>query len=339
MLRTQVLVIAVSILCGWAEPGHAGAVLDRVKTNDRIACGVLTVPEDFGKSDVHGALIDFGADVCQAVAAAALGDATKVAVIGFPDEAHGLAAVEAGSVDVLMGASPARSSDIVYGVAFTRPVFFDAEGVMVNLASGITSFADLAGKQVCYIGSTRADDVLVSLADRRKIGILPFPFEEVGEMDVAFLTGHCDAVVASMSSLANVRASFHGRINEFTILPDQLSIEPMAPAVRAGDPHWMAVLDATLDALLTAESAGIGRVDAARLRNSDDPLMHGLTGLVPGVDEKLVPAAWAYRAVAAAGNYAEVYARDVGAGSALGLARGPNALAVDGGLMLPGAPR
>lgn len=339
MLLRGLVAGALLLLLGFTGVAEAETGLDHVRTAATLSCGVLTVPADYGKADVHGALADFGADLCRAVAAAVLGDATRITVAGFPDEKHGFNALEAGRIDLLMGASPSHAMEIVHGLRFTHAAFIDAEGLMVDRQSGIRSFADLAGKQVCFIGGTRAEDVLVSESARRKIKILPFPFEEDGEMEVAFLTGHCNAIFSSLSRLAQTRASFRGRSKDFVILPDPLSLEPMAPAIRAGDPQWAAVVDATLDALLTAEQNGITRADAAALRTSDDPLLHSLSGLVPGIDRNAVGPGWASRAVAAVGNFGEVFDRDIGPGSALNLDRGLNALWTRGGLMPTGATR
>ena len=327
------------VVFGHVIPAAAAPVLDRVKAVKALICGVLAVPEDYGKADVHGSLVSLGADLCRAVAAAVAGDGGTVKIQAYPDERHGFDAIAAGSIDLLFGASPTASAEIAHGLRFGRPVFFDAEGLLVRRGGGIASFADLAGKSACFIGATRAEDVLDSQASKRGVKVLPFPFEEDGEMNVALLRNHCDAIVSSVSRLADTRSGFHGVVDDFVVLPDGLSIEPMAPALPDGDPQWAAVVDATMNALLMAEAAGVGRADAAVLRTTEDPLLRVLGGLVPGVDEKVIDRGWAVRAIAAVGNYGEIYDRDVGPGTAMDLPRGINALWTKGGLMVPVAPR
>ncbi len=331
--------LAGVVVCGLVLPAAAGPVLDRVEAAKGLNCGVLAVPEDFGKADVHGSLDGLGADLCRAVAAAVTGEAGRVKIQAYPDERHGFDAIAAGRIDLLFGASPAPSAEMVHRLRFGRPVFYDAEGLLVRREGGIASFADLAGKSACFIGSTRAEDVLDSEASKRGVKVLPFPFEEDGEVNVALLRNHCDAIVSSVSRLADTRSGFHGEVDDFVVLPDRLSIEPMTPALPDGDPQWAAVVDATMNALLMAEAAGVGRAAAAGLRTTEDPLLRVLGGLVPGVDEKVIDRDWAVRAIAAVGNYGEIYDRDVGPGTAMDLPRGINALWTKGGLMVPVAPR
>ncbi len=164
---------------------------------------------------------------------------------------------------------------------------------------------------------------------------LPFPFEEDGEMNVALLRDHCAAIISSVSRLANTRASFHAEVKDFVVLPDRLSVEPMAPAMAGGDPKWAAVVDATMNALLVAEAAHVGKAEAGVLRTTEDPLLRVLGGFVPGVDQAVVDDGWAVRAIAAVGNYGEIYDRDLGPGTEMDLPRGLNALWTRGGLMIP----
>ena len=328
-----------ALLMALATHAWAGPVLDRVKQSQTLACGVIVVPEDYGKSDVHGTLEDFGSDLCRAVAAAAVGVDARMVVQSFPDERHGFEAIAAGKVDLLFGASPSGSAEIAHGLRFGRPVFYDAEGLLVRRDNGIASLSDLAGKPVCFIGSTHGEDVLHHVEVEHGMKTLPFPFEEDGEMDVALLRDHCAAIISSVSRLAKTRASFHAEVESFVVLPDRLSLEPMAPAFPQGDPQWAAVIDATMNALLEAEAANVGKANAGVLRTTEDPVLRVLGGFVPGVDQGVVDDGWAIRAIAAVGNYGEIYNRNVGPGTAMDLPRGPNALWSRGGLMVPVPPR
>lgn len=330
---------ATTMLLSQLDPVQAGPVLDRVKSSGTLQCGVLKEPEDYGKADIHGALVALGTDLCRAVAAAVLGGPDKVAAVVLSDENHGFAALQAGKIDLLLGASPSASSAVVYGLKFASPLFLDGEGLLVPRNAGIASFADLAGKHVCFIANTEAESTLDSEIARRKLEILPFPFEEEGEMQASLTAGRCDAVIDSVSRLAVARAGFSRKAEDFIILPDRLSVEPMAPAMSEGDPQWAALVGATIDALLLAEAGGITQRTTETVRTTEDPATRGLAGLAPGIGEATIDRGWALRAISAVGNYAELYERDCGAQSPLNLPRGPNALWNQGGLMFAHALR
>ncbi len=320
----RLLLCGATLLC-LAAPARAGAALDRVRAAGALSCGVLDEPDDYGKDDIHGALEAFGTDICRAVAAAVLGDPAKLQVTALPDERHGFAALQAGRIDLLLGAAPA----LRYGVAFTAPVFLDGVGLLASRAAGPRSLDDLAGKQVCFIAGTAAETALDAAVTAHHVKILRFPFEEDGEMQAALVTGHCAAVAASVSRLVIGRAGFHGQVTRFVVLPDRLSLAPMAPAMRDGDAAWAAAVGAVTDALLVAEQAGVTAALAA------DPAHEIPRPIADGVPGAGLDAGWARRAIVAAGNYGELYDRDCGVDSPLGLGRGVNALWDRGGMLYP----
>ena len=315
--------LCVALALGLATPARAGAVLDRISAAGTLSCGVLDEPDDYGKDDIHGALEALGTDICRALAAAVLGDPGKLRVTALPDERHGFDALRAGTVDLLLGATPAARD----GIAFAAPVFLDGGGLLGARDSGPRSFEDLAGKQVCFIGGTEAERALDAAASARRVGILRFPFEEDGEMQAALVTGHCAAVADSVSRLAVGRAGFHGQVSRFAVLPDRLSVAPMAPAMRDSDAAWLAAVEMVRDALLLAESAGLTAAEAADPKRA---MPHFAALEAPAMDGD-----WARRAVAAVGNYAELFNRDCGPASPLGLPRGANGLWDRGGLLAP----
>ncbi len=315
-----------------AISAHAAGTLDAVRAAGSLSCGVLTEPDDYGRDDLHGALDDFGTDLCRAVSAAVLGNAAHMRKIGLSDEAHGFAALESGKIDLLLGATPSIAAALRYGVAFTAPVFLDGVALLVPRAGGARWLDDLAGKQVCFIGNTAAQTALERAAARRHIAIVPFPFEENGEMHAALVTGHCAAVADSASRLSVTRAGFHGHIADFTVPAERLTLDPMAPALRGGDAPWASVVGAVTDALLIAEREGVTAANATHLQGSTDPALRAITGGLPGI---ALDRDWALRAIAAVGNYAELYDRDCGPESELDLARGVNVLSEHGGLLFP----
>ena len=329
---------AIGLLLGtvWGPaPASAGAVLDRVKAVDALTCGVIDEPDDWGKEDVHASLPEFGADLCRAVAAAALGSPDKARIVPVRSELLGFKDLGAGKIDMLMGAAPSAAATVAFGTSFVRPVFLDGDALLVHRDSGIATFADLAGRLVCYAPATRAEDVRVAEAARHDIGFTPWPFEENGEMLGAVVGRKCDALFGSASRLAEDRSNFHARAKDFVLLTERYSVLPLSPAVQSGDPAWAEVVDAVAAAPLQAEAGGIDKAHADALRTTEDPLLRPLGGTLPGIDPKVIDAGWAARAIGTVGNAAEMFARDLGDGSDLKLPRGANALWTQGGLMAP----
>ena len=333
-LRACVLILLVAAALGpW--PAHAGAVLDRVEASRTLRCGVLSEPEDWGKDDVHASLPELGVDVCRAVAAAALGSPDRAQILAVPSEQNGFIDLRDGRIDMLMGAAPSSATGVAFGASFVRPVFYDGDALMVHRDSGIHTFADIAGRTVCYVPGTEGADVLAAEAARRHIGFTPWPFEENGELLGAVVGRKCDALFGSASRLAEDRSNFHGRTKDFDILSERYSVLPLSPAVATGDPTWAEVVDAVSAAPVQAEAGGIDKAHAEALRDSQDPLLRPLGGTLTGIDPSVIDAGWGARVVAVTGNAAELFERDLGAESDLHLPRGVNALWTQGGLMVP----
>ncbi len=313
---------------------RAGAVFDRVREAGTLACGSITEPGDYTKDDTHGRTQAFGADFCRAVAAALFGDARHATVYGFPDEQEGMAALQQGRIALLVGASPNPGLAARYGVAFTQPVLFDGQGFLVRRDAGIASLADLAGKPVCFIGGTRAEEAATRELGARGIAFRPFPFEEMGEMQAALVTGHCRAQTGDVTALAGGRTGFHGQVRDFIILPERITLDPLSPVVQAGDAAWARVVDWTLFALVQAEMSGVTQANTARMARSGDDTVRILLGTRRSAAGGLgLPEGWGMRVIDAVGNYGEMFGRDLGEASAVGLARGPNKPWTQGGLL------
>jgi general L-amino acid transport system substrate-binding protein len=305
-----------------------------VRATGTLRCGVNTAVEDYSKFETHGDLSALGRDLCRAVAAAVLGDPDKAILVPLPDDPHSLAAVRAGQVALLAGATPDLTSQDAFGLGFGPPVFFDGQGFLVHRQTGPRSIAGLRDQQVCFITETQAEEDLNDRLALRDVRFIPFAFEETGEMEAALVTGHCAAIAGPVSQLASMRSGFHARTAQYDILPETITLQPFAPAFRADDPQWGAIVAWTVNALILAEEADVSGSGAAALRDSGRPEVRYLLGGTPGVGKALgLDDAWALRVVSAVGNYGEVYERDLGGGSPMRLPRGRNALWTQGGMI------
>jgi len=165
-----------------------------------------------------------------------------------------------------------------------------------------------------------------------KVGF--FPFEEIGEMEAALVGGRCDTETYDVSKLAEGRSAFHGRKNDFEILPDRLTIDPLSPVVRDGDADWARVVDWVTGALVQAEISGVTQDNAEAMKGSADMIVQSLVGVRQGMQWGLfLDRNWSLWAIEAVGNYGEMFDRDVGAHSPMRLERGVNRPWTEGGML------
>jgi general L-amino acid transport system substrate-binding protein len=329
-----VLIVVVLVVSSWSR-AFAGATLDKVKSAGVLRCGININADDWSKSEPHGDLAAFEADICRAVAAAVLGGADKVKIVIFNDDNESAAGLRSGKVDLLAAATPSVAASAA-GFGFGPTIFYDAQGFLVPKRSHIATVSDLAGKRICFMGSTPAEQDLETYMRQRHVVYQPYPFEEQGEMEAAFYTNHCQVYTADISQLAVTRAKFRAQAKNYVILAQRVSEDPIAPAYRLGDPQWAAVVTWTIDALIQAEQSGVSRANLARSRASADPAVQRLLGTNGHVGRAMgLTDDWAARAIAAVGNYGEMFDRDLGVGSPLKLDRGVNALWIKGGLLYP----
>jgi general L-amino acid transport system substrate-binding protein len=336
---TRVCIAAATVatlVLSFCASARADGTLQRVRAAGALTCGVVTEETDYTKFDTHGGVDDIGQEICKAVAAAVLGQGARATITGYPDEDHAFKGLAKGQVDLVAGVTPTASNQALYGVAFGPPIFIDGQGFLVAKNSGISALRDLAGKQVCFIANTEHEAHLTAAMRERGIAFLPYPWEETGEMDAGLVSGHCAAMTGDMSMLAEERAAFHARKHDFVLLPETITLDPVAPAVRQGDAAWEAVVTWTVEALLEAEAHGVTQANVQARRASDDPDLRRLLGADRAAARALGLADdWAVQVIAAVGNYGELYARAVGPGTEYNLPRGQNALWKDGGLMYP----
>lgn len=296
-----------------------------------LRCGVVTEPLDWNKQDLHGNLSALDAVICHAIAAARTGDATSVIIQAYNTEEDARRAVAQNRSDLAAGVTP----DLRATIRYSRPYFYDTQDFLVYRAEGIRDLPDLAGRKLCFIDGTANGDIARSALALRGIAVIPFAFEEEGEMDAAIMDRHCQATTALRSKLAEARAGFRNK-QDYVFLSRPLAISPVAVALPEGATALARLVDATIGALVQAESLGITQANAARAAAGDDPRRRLLLGDDRASAEALdLPDDWARRVIAQCGNYGEMFDHALGPGTAMALPRGPNALWRDGGLLTP----
>jgi general L-amino acid transport system substrate-binding protein len=315
-----------------SAPRAPKSTLAKVRAAGKLACGIVAVEPEHDKEDRHFGLEDFDRAICQAIAVAALGSKARADLAAYDSELAAFIGVQRGEVDVVTGVTPGPTAAWAHHLRFGPPIFYDAQGVMVARGRGITSLAGLAGRLVCVIDSTETQEVLDAAMRSRGIAYHQFPFQEEGEMDAALVIDYCAAVTADLSQLADKRAAFHGRGRDYVILPETLTLDPVAPVYREGDPQWAAIVDWTVYALIQAEAKGITATNVTAHRDDADPAVKRLLGTDFSAGRALgLDHDWAAQVIAAVGNYGQIYNRTVGEGLRMQLPRGLNALWTQGG--------
>lgn len=330
---------AAAVVAALAAPRPAAAAdtVAEVRERGLLSCGI---GEFLGLAERRddGRYIGFRVDICRAVAAAVLGNADAVQFVPLVAGAR-FEALARNEVQLLVaGATWTLARDAGLPILFTGVHFYDGQGFVAHHRSGWTSLGDVTEARVCVVSDTTTLDNLRVYA--RATGKRLTPVEQVtheGSWE-AFVTNGCDLLTQDMASLVGNLRSRVVNQDDYTVLPDRISREPLSPVVRDDDKRWATLVRFVVNALVLAEAVGVTQAVAAdpAAAAPEDPEARRLLGLEPGLGADLgLDDQWARRALAAVGHYGEVFDRHLGAGSALGLPRGDNALWRDGGLLYP----
>jgi general L-amino acid transport system substrate-binding protein len=326
------ILAALSIAaCGLAQAAP-GETLAQVRARDTLRCGVSEGIAGFSVKDAAGRWSGLDIDFCRAVAAAALGDAGKATFVPLAASAR-FPALKSGGVDLL-----SRNTTWTVGreaglkLMFAGVLLYDGQAFMVPAKGGARTLAALKGATVCVEKGTTSAQNLAEFSLARGLGIQPLVIDSVVGVADAFFAGKCRALTSDASQLAAARLRAPAGPQAFTILSERISQEPVGPVVRQGDDDWFILVRWVLFALVNAEESGITR-DSLGKRLRDPAVLRAL-----GANEELgkalgTDAGWSVRAVQSAGNYDEMFERNIGHGSPLKLERGLNNLWSRGGLM------
>ncbi|MFZ5784073.1 MAG: amino acid ABC transporter substrate-binding protein [Pseudomonadota bacterium] len=331
-IKSLGVAIALAAVGAPADAG-AGQVLDAIKARGHLVCGTRGDTQGFARRDDKGRYAGLDVDMCRAVAAAIFGSADKVKFVPL-DASQRFPALQAGEVDMLAsGTTYTLSREATLGAEFVAIYYFDGQAFMVPRKLGKRSARDLNGVSVCVqAGTTTAENVREYFRENR-MSYKPVMFDKVDDLRAAFFDGRCDVFTADRSAVYATRAAYAAAPNNYLILPESASREPLALIVRQGDRSFAQIVRWAFYSMLTAEEYGVSSRNVDEMLKSDNDAVKRLLGVAPGVGKALgLDDRWTYSIVKQVGNYGEVYDRNVGNQSPLKIPRGLNELASQGGM-------
>lgn len=319
--------VATMVSTSWA------GTLDAVKEKGYVNAGVSGKVIGFSAPDAKGHWTGMDVDFARAVAAAIFDDPTKARFtpVAFKEA---FTALQSGEIDILTrNTTWTYQRDTKLGLEFVGVLFYDGQGFMVKKELGVKSARELDGASVCTQSGTTTELNLSDYFTANKMSYKPVVYESADEATVIYDSGRCDVYTTDTSGLAARRTTL-GNPDAHLILPEVISKEPLGPAVRQGDQQWSDIVRWTLFALINAEELGVTSKNVDEMLKSENPAIKRLLGVSADYGQYTgLTKDWAYRIIKHVGNYGEMYERNVGPNTALGLERGVNALWSKGGLL------
>jgi len=327
--KIGLVLFAVIALAAAASAG----TLEDVRAKGYIQAGVNGDLFGFGKPDESGVWRGLDVDTARAIAAAVFGDASKVKFTPLTAKTR-FTALQSGEIDVLTrNCTQTLSRDTALGLDFVQVNYYDGQGFLVPKSLGVKSAKELDGAAVCVLPGTTTELNVADFFRANGMKMNPVVIENTAELAKAFFAGRCDCLTSDASQLAGTRAVAPNP-QDYIILPEIISKEPLAPAVRHGDNQWKDIVNYSVLAMINAEELGITSKNVDEMLKSSDPKIKRFLGVTPGNGKALgLDDKFAYNIIKQVGNYGEVFERNVGINTPLGLQRGLNALWTDGGLM------
>jgi len=304
-----------------------------VKARGQVNCGVNTGLAGFALPDDKGVWRGLDVDVCRAIAAAMFGDASKVRFVPLTAQQR-FTALQSGEIDVLSRNTTWTSQrDIELGINFAGVDYYDGQGFLIARKADVKSAKELNGAAVCVLAGTTTELNLADYFRANKMSFKPVVIEKVEEIRAAFFSGRCDVYTTDRSGLYATRVANAPNPDDYVILPEIISKEPLGPAVRHGDSQFADIVRWTQYAMIEAEEYGITSKNVDDMLKSENPTIKRILGVTPGMGKALgVDEKWVYNIVKQVGNYGESFERNVGMGSPLKIERGLNKLWSQGGL-------
>ena len=336
-MRRSLKILGVLALAAFLVPlasiGQDGGTLGVVKDRGKLICGVNSGVPGFGFLDEEtGTFSGFDIDYCKALAVAIFNDPNAVEYRPLTASAR-FTALAAGEIDVLIrNTTWTFTRDVDLQNNFAPTTYYDGQGFMVRVDSGINTIDDLDGATICVLQGTTTEQNLADEFAKRGLSYTPLVFAETAARDQAYDEGRCDAITSDASQLAAIRTKLSNP-DEHKILPELISKEPLGPVVRHGDDQWFDIVKWTVFCTFEAEELGVNSGNVDEMLQSDDPKVRRLLGVEGDFGQKLgLSNDWCANVIRTLGNYGEIYARNL---SPIGLPREGtlNALWKDGGLI------
>ena len=322
--------VAASLL--FATSSYAANTLDTVKERNTLLCGVTSGVPGFSVPDDKGNWKGLDVDVCRAVAAAVLGDNTKVKYIPLTAKER-FTALASGEIDVLSRVTTwTLSRDSQLGINFAGVNYYDGQGFMVKKDLGLKSVKELDGATICVQSGTTTELNMADYFRSHGLEHTPVVFDTNEQAAASFDSGRCDAFTTDLSQAYGLRTRMKDP-SSVVALPEVISKEPLGPVVRQGDDQWFNIVKWSLNAMLNAEELGVSSANVDQMKSSTNPNVQRLLGGSEGLAKGLgISEDWGYQIVKQVGNYGEAFDRNVGKDSPLNIDRGINKLWNQGGL-------
>src|SRR5210317_2151226 len=328
-LITVLVVVAFLSTVGFAMAG----TLDDVKAKGFISVGVNEGLFGFSKPDEKGEWRGLDVDTARAISVAVFGTKDKLKFVPLTAKTR-FTALQSKEIDVLTrNCTQTLGRDTSLGLDFVQVNYYDGQGFMVPKALGVKSAKELGGATVCVLPGTTTEQNAADYFRSNSMDWKPVVIESTSELAKTFFAGRCDVLTSDASQLAGTRAVAPNP-QDYAILPEIISKEPLAPAVRHGDDAFRDIVDFAVLAMINAEELGITSENVDEMMKSKDPMVQRFLGVIEGNGKSLgLDEKWAYNIIKQVGNYGEVFERNVGVNTTLGIERGLNALWTNGGLM------
>lgn len=338
MKKITTSLVLGSVLAFSATTASAGT-LDDVKSRGTLTCGVSTGLAGFSQKDDKGKWSGLDVDVCRAVAAAVLGDASKVQYKALTAKER-FTALSSGEIDMLSrNTTWTETRDTSLGLNFAGTNYYDGASFMVKKSLGVKHATELDGANACIQAGTSTELAIADYFRLHKMSYKAVTFDTSDLTRQGFEAGRCDFLTSDGSQLAALRIGLKDPAGSI-ILPEVVSKEPLGPVVRQGDDQWFNIVKWSLNAMIEAEEQGITSANAFGKIKSGTPANKRLLGAEGKLGENLgLSADWAYQIITQVGNYSESFERNVGKGSPLKLNRGINASWRNGGILYAPAMR
>jgi general L-amino acid transport system substrate-binding protein len=313
-----------------AHPATATPTLDGVRRKGFVQCGVTTGVAGFSAPDRQGQWRGLDVDVCRAIAAAVLGDATKVRFTPL-GAAQRFTVLQTGEIDVLSRITTITfQRDVQLGIEFPATNWYDGTGFIVRKTPNLKSVKDLDRATICLSAGTSNERDVADYFRKNNLTFTPVVSERFDDLTNAYFVGRCDAFSQDRSALASVRARAPNP-DDHVVLSETISRAPYGPGVMPNDLRWMKIVRWSVYAMIDAEELGLSSTTIDQALNSDDPNVQRFVGRIGGYGAMLgVDADWAFKIVKQVGNYAESFERNL---KPLGIERGVNRLWKDGGVL------